>query len=259
MIKRLGKLLIHKMGYEIRRARRGSAVQNAFQVQARLLSSLGVTRPCILDVGANRGQTVQNYKKAFGRPTVHCFEPFPASVLALKASYADDADVTVVPMGIADVPGTRCFHVNAQAAATNSLLPRETRSRRYYPKRAELNSTIQVKVTTIDDYLSTSGIDRADILKMDIQGGELMALKGGSDALSDKRFLLVYTEAFLVPHYDDSPLLRDLWECLDSFGYTLYDMFSLRRATNGQLRYADVLFVSPLVRENVIDCCAEEP
>jgi len=42
--------------------------------------------------------------------------------------------------------------------------------------------------------------DRVDILKLDIEGGELEALRGTDRMLADHRIALVYTEFACCPH-----------------------------------------------------------
>ena len=73
------------------------------------------------------------------------------------------------------------------------------------------------------------------------------------------RIPIIYTEAMFVPHYEGNPLLNEIWSFLADLDYSLMDIYDLHRATNGQLRYGDALFVSRDIRENCIDTCDEEP
>jgi FkbM family methyltransferase len=220
---------------------------------------MGVTKPVILDIGANQGQTVQNYQRVFPEATIHCFEPFPASVAVLQELFQNDPHVTINALAIADRPGQRDFYVNETMHFTNSLLPRPTDTRRYFPKQAAAKAKITVPCTTIDAYLRDKNLSKIDILKMDIQGGELMALQGAADTLSKHIPHLVYTEAYFVPHYQGAPMLLELWQFLVEHGYSLFDLYPIRRAKNGQLRYGNAIFVSPILRQRVIDRQPEEP
>ena len=172
--------------------------------------------------------------------------------------YAERPEITVVPMAVADKPGDRTLYVN-EFDATNSLLPRPSAARRYYPRTAGPKTTIQVAATTIDEFVSKHGAESVHILKLDIQGGELMALQGATRTLRDGQLPLVYTETQFVPHYEGNPLLAEVWTYLAGFGYTLFDIYDLHRATNGQLRYGDALFISESLREGVVDQYGEEP
>jgi FkbM family methyltransferase len=219
---------------------------------------MGVDAPIIFDVGANRGQTVDHYQEYIPNARLYCFEPVPDTVKILEEKIKDRANVSIFPMALSDKPGRRNFYVNG-SSATNSLLPRETAGRRYFPSFADFNKLIEVDVTSIDHFLDEHKIDHIDILKFDIQGGELMALKGAAKTLQAQRISLIYTEAFFIPHYEGSPLLHDLWSYLESFQYSLFGLYGIRRANNGQVRFGNALFVNEQVRRNVVDQFPDEP
>ena len=86
-----------------------------------------------------------------------------------------------------------------------------------------------------------------------------MALQGAAKSLQQKNISIIYTEALFAPHYEDNPLLRELWNYLEQYDYTLFDIYDMYRATNGQLRFADAIFISTEVRSKVLDSYREEP
>jgi hypothetical protein len=86
-----------------------------------------------------------------------------------------------------------------------------------------------------------------------------MAFDGAKETLEANRVSLIYTETLFVPHYQNNPLFYELWTRLAEYGYTLFNLYDLYHARNGQLRFADALFVSPQMRRDVIDRFADEP
>jgi FkbM family methyltransferase len=262
-------------GYEVRRVTRpaatdavpvacqprsreeyGGARSDPFEDQRRLLR--GARNPVILDVGAHYGETTQQYDSLFPEATIYSFEPFPESMALLRDRVAGLERVTAVAAAIADKPGRRTFYVN-HYDATNSLLPRPTSFRRYYPEEGRTKATVDVAVTSIDRFMQERGIPRVDILKLDIQGGERMALEGARNALANRRISIVYTELLFVPLYEGAAPAHEICRFLEEFDYTLYNVYGLYSATNGQLRFGDGLFVSDRVRSAVIDAFPEEP
>lgn len=232
--------------------------EDAFEAQRAMLKVLGRGEsPTILDVGANRGQTATRYRSVFPNADIVCFEPFPESMEILQQTHADDHKVRTVPLAVGRESGTATFHVN-QTSGTNSLFPRPSSSRRYYETKSAPVTTIEVRVTTLDSFLSEQNLTSIDILKFDIQGGELNALRGAQSTLESGGFALIYTEAFFVPHYEGAPLFHEISSFLNDFGYTLFDLYDLKKARNGQLRFCDALFVSSQVRRDVIDRFTEE-
>ncbi|NET44483.1 FkbM family methyltransferase [Okeania sp. SIO2B3] len=259
MIKAIGS----DSGYESRKKMepsrpRNSFPSNMFEVQHELIKNLNKTDICIFDVGANKGQTAKIYRSQFPTAEIYCFEPFPDSIAELNRKFSDDPKIHIVPKAVAQEKGTATFYVN-ERNVTNSLLPRPSSARRYYPKSAKPKETIEVEVINLDEFLKESNISIVDILKFDIQGGELNALHGAESLLEAGSTALIYTEIMFIPHYEGAPFFHEIWSFLSKFNYSLFDIYNLSRATNGQIRQGDALFVSESVRKNVINKYPEEP
>ena len=118
--------------------------------------------------------------------------------------------------------------------------------------------TLEVATISLDSFVGAQQLGAVDILKFDIQGGELMALQGATGLLRSGKTALIYTEVFFVPHYEGAPVFHDISALLAGFGYSLFDLYDLHRAGNGQIRYADALFVSSAIRQGVIDPLATQ-
>jgi FkbM family methyltransferase len=206
----------------------------------------------ILDVGSNIGNTVATYRSLFPQAMIYSFEPFSETFEIINQRFEQDRLVKPVQMAIADKPGTRKFYVRGRNDS-NSLLPSAKYGQRYeHIEGATINKIIDVPVTTIDEFCSDESISEIQILKIDIEGSELMALRGATEKLSGHLIGLIYSEATFIPHNQDEPLFYEVCEFLLSYDYTLYDIYHTIRARNGQLRRADVIFVSPQIRR-VID------
>lgn len=204
----------------------------------------GTPTPVIFDVGANIGQTLEAYMDIFPDGEIHCFEPFPDSFCALQQAAARHPHAHVYPLAISDSIGDRTFYVNTTYHATNSLLPRPTSGMRYYPEGARLDEMINVRSDTLDAFVQRSRIARIDILKMDIQGGELSALRGASQLLDNQTIRLIMTEIMFVPHYEGGALFHEINDLLLGKGYSLFGIYDLHYAENGQLRFADAIYIN---------------
>lgn len=252
------KALTKRLGFvvTVRRVDRGQVASDSYEAQRQLMAALGIARPLIFDVGGHYGETIRKYKRIFPGCRIVSFEPTPESFERLRHAWGPDADVTLVNKAVTEMDGPVDFHVNA-FDATNSTLPRPSSGRRYYPRHAGMETKITVQGIALDSFLSAD--ECPDILKMDIQGGELAALKGAERLLKSATLKLIYTEALFIPHYEDQPLFHDISAYLLEHGYSLYNIYNLHTATNGQLRYGDALFVSADVRKRCLDGLPEEP
>ena len=96
------------------------------------------------------------------------------------------------------------------------------------------------------------------ILKLDIQGAEMMALRGAENLLKRGEVLLIL-KTWFVPVYDGAALFCELSAFLEQYGYTLFNLYNFSTAANGQARYADAIFVSERLRQQIIDPGPPEP
>ena len=75
MLKKIIRKLAYKLGYDIARRR-----DHLIDMQKFLHND----NPLIVDVGANVGQSIQNYRSEFPRCKIHSFEPSPTTFEKLK-------------------------------------------------------------------------------------------------------------------------------------------------------------------------------
>jgi len=224
--------------------------KDAFHDQKMLLN--GMETPVIFDVGAYIGEITARYEILFPKATIYSFEPFPGSFERLQERFKAYDVVKPFQLAIADRAGTREFYLNSDRSC-NSLFPRPSSARKYWPGKAASVARIEVDVTTIDAFCKKESIPKIDILKLDVEGAELLALRGASEKLAQKSIELIYTEVMFIPHYEGGVMFYELCSFLSDYGYTLFDLYDLKRAENGQLRWGNAIFVSPHIRASVID------
>ncbi|MBU1014578.1 MAG: FkbM family methyltransferase [Bacteroidetes bacterium] len=215
---------------------------NKWFVQKKLLEN--VVSPVILDVGANIGQTLKVYKSLFPDGEIHCFEPFPDSYNILKDFATQFNRSQTYQLAIAEKTEETVFHVNSDYHATNSLFYRPSKGYCYYPKEAQLNDTIPVKTDTLDSFAQRINLNQVNILKMDIQGAELLALRGATQLLENQAISLIVTEVMFVPHYEGGALFNQIHDFLSTKDYSLFGIYDAHFAENCQIRFADAIFIS---------------
>lgn len=235
----------------------GSYIQEqSFTDQQRLLE--GREPQVILDVGGNIGNTVELYAKIFPGSVIYTFEPFPDAFNQLAARFSENPQVRPTQAAVSSEQGSSTFYVN-DYADTNSLFPRPVDARRYYAVDNKPVRTITVPTVALDDFAFRHGITQIGILKMDIQGGEGRALAGARGLLTAHSVDIIFSEVLFVPHYEGAAPYHEITSFLSGFGYTLYNLYNLSWGTNGQLRFADALYVSPEIRRTVVDAMLQEP
>lgn len=221
---------------------------SAFAAQAALVPPQpGVV---ILDVGANEGQAATRYRRLYPAGAITSFEPHPPAAATLRERFAHDPRHETVELAAGASGGTRPFYANGETQ-TNSLLPRPSAGRRYYRANSLPKEPTTVGAITLDAFVRQRGMGHVDVLKLDVEGAELRALRGAETLLRNQRIGLIYAEVGFVHRWVGDPLFWEICAFLDGFGYSLYGLFHVRRDENGQTRTADALFVNPRLREVV--------
>ena len=203
----------------------------------------------IFDVGANVGQTAGHYHAIFPRARIYSFEPFEAAFRSLEAAFRGVPEVQPRRFAVADSTGTRRLFVNRDDV-TNSLLPnRDGAEELVGGGMMQASGAVEVPAVTIDHFCSTERIAGIDILKLDIQGGELLALQGAREAISRRSVGLIYSEVWFAEVYQNQTQFPELIRFLREFDYQLYGLYDLNHRQGGRLAWADAIFVSPEVLE----------
>lgn len=226
---------VHGTGY-IQAMQKKEFKNDAYQVQKEICKNART----VFDLGANRGDTVDKYKNLFAGADIYAFEPYPASFNILNAKHGSDPHIKCLPLAVSDSDGESTLHINSNVD-TNSILPS---AKAGLSSDAQVNnvSKITVKAITIDSFCKTNKLDKLDILKMDIQGGELAALKGAEGLLRSKSIKLIYLETYFVTQYMDQPLFYDIAQYLKTMGYMLQDFYNPIYG-KGKIAWCDVIFL----------------
>jgi len=133
----------------------------------------GSSSPCI-DVGSNIGQFAVFIASIAAGP-VHCFEPHPLAFDGLKRNCTDPGFI-LNNIAISNNIGDVLFTDNGKSTHVNRIFVDDN----------SLASVIRVRCTTIDDYLSASGLDYIKFMKIDVEGAEPMVISGAKEILSRK-------------------------------------------------------------------------
>lgn len=250
--KRLIASAVRRLGYEIHRAepQTSPTTHDAFLAQKALLTGMPITT--IFDLGSNVGNITARYKTLFPEATIYSFEPSPHEFEQLSQRFAGQQAIQPMCCALSDSPGKADFII-CQDSGSNSLLESEPPIWVDPPGLIAKVATIQVDVTTIDDFCDQEGIDHISILKMDIQGAELMALQGAHRKLLQHDIGLIYTEILFVPIYKRQAQFHEICSFLSRYGYTLFGIYNFCRDTSGQIKFADAIFANNVVLNRVAE------
>jgi len=169
----------------------------------------GFVRPgdTVLDIGANIGYYALLFSQLVGASgTVIAVEPHPENVhlLELNLKFNRVTNVKVMPFAVSDEVGTAEMFVS-DGSNWHSLHPTDLTSQR----------KISVPTVTIDTITAQLG-GSVDLIRMDIEGWEVKALKGAEGTLKRDLPALVVE---VHPNYMQEGEIRQFLSWLRSFGY----------------------------------------
>ena len=169
----------------------------------------------IYDVGANIGYITLMLARHTG-PDGHvfAFEALPANVDRIRENLAlnRQSNVSVVPAAVADKGGQVRFYVHASVGMGKAAGSAGRRDEQY-------QAEIDVPGLSLDEFVYQQGNPAPQVVKMDIEGGEVLALPGMARILREAHPLML-----LELHGPESE--KAAWECLVGAGYALYTMES---------------------------------
>ncbi len=235
--------VVYKIGYKVYDLlgfSKNTLDVQAFEKQKEFISEKQAK--IIFDIGARHGGITMQYREMYPKAKIYSFEPFPKSYNELLKKIVNDKEnIIPVNLGISDKSGKTNFYVN-EHDFTNSLLPSHP-SETMVDNMTANKTQIEITTTTIDEFAEHNNIDRINILKFDIQGGELKALNGAKKMLSENRISLIYTEVLFMKMYEGQPYYHDISAFLYNHGYELINIFN-PWYIDGRLAWADALFVN---------------
>lgn len=199
----------------------------------------------VVDAGAHHGQTAAEYLNHLPGSRVIALEPEPDNFAVAKETLAPFGDrAMLLPLALAEVDGIVSLRRTSHSGA-HSLL--EVGDMRYYDAPVETLAPVEVRAVSLDSLCAAHQLDRLDILKMDIQGAELLALRGAGGLLARQAIGLIALEVLFQPLYRDQPTFWDIADHLRSHGYALQGVHDQRHhaVNHAVLRWADAIFVAP--------------
>lgn len=172
--------------------------------------------PVIVEAGAHTGLDTLELARLWKKGSVHAFEPVPDLYRRLSIRTRGQRNVTTYPLALGAHDGTAKFFVSSGASdASSSLL--EPKDHLVDHADVVFDQQIEVKVTTLDSWASTHGIEQVDFLWLDMQGFELSALQAAPRILPT--VCAIYTEVFLKESYNKVPLYHEVRAWLTGQGF----------------------------------------
>jgi FkbM family methyltransferase len=144
------------------------------RTERQLLRRILFAGAVVVDAGANIGIYSEFLSRCVG-PTgaIHSFEPSPDNFKRLRAATRKLSNVRLSQAAVGEYSGNSELYLSDKLNVDH----------RAYMAAADSRRTVPIEMVALDDYFKPG--ERVDLIKMDIQGYELHALRGANRLLKD--------------------------------------------------------------------------
>ncbi|WP_331587428.1 FkbM family methyltransferase [Phenylobacterium sp.] len=151
--------------------------------------------PLCLHVGASDGRHAYVMTQVAPKAKIYAFEPaaFSIAVLKLTLAWHGIADrVTPVRAAVGDKPGEMLLvtprKITGRMGRAYAFVADEAPQGKARPDLQDTGMELEpTPVVTLDDFCAEHGVAKVDFIRMDIEGAELMALRGAARILDRDR------------------------------------------------------------------------
>jgi len=172
----------------------------------------GLVEPLVFDVGSHYGEWSESLLSQPGSGlTLHAFEPSAHSAAKARDVIGDRGEVH--QFALSDKSGVGSLQIVHEGAGSNSVVP-------FTEVGRASGETEDIKLSTIDEFCASHGINRVSLLKIDAEGHDLAVLRGATEMLRSQAIDLIQFE-YNHRWIDARVFVLDAFQLLEGYGYRL--------------------------------------
>ncbi len=202
----------------------------------KLLKNNGFIPTAALDIGAHKGMWTDTFKSVFPHSKSFMIEAQPNSKQYLDniiSCYGNSIDYSITLLGSCSTEATPFFVASDGTLSTGSSL---------YEEQGVLHfQQVNLPMRRLDELVGNHPWRPFNLMKLDVQGGELDVLAGSANIIDDVEVLII--ESSLAECNNGAPSLFDYYERLNKLGFVLVNIFGMTRDRNENLLQFDGVFV----------------
>lgn len=205
----------------------------------------------IFDIGANKGQSIDYFKKLFKNSAIHSFEPETTNFKLLEDKYKKNKNIIINNIAFGSTEESRILNCYSDSAQNSFFkIEKESEAIRYnaHPKvtnciKQTVNSEL-VNIQTLDNYILKNNIEKINIVKIDVQGFENEVLLGSNSSLNKNIIDLLIIEISFDGVYGISNSFSNVENILAPNNYILWDISHIYKdLSRGRTCWVDAVYV----------------
>lgn len=198
----------------------------------------------ILDVGANKGQSIDFFLGINPNAKITAFEPNKKLFHFLEEKYQSNANINLNNLGVSNTNGELEFNENIlDETSTFESLNLDSK---YLEKKAKVLGVTKesiivdkykVAVVTLSEFLKSNDNSSFDVLKIDVEGHELQVLEGLFSNGNQIKIRLIQLESHNDDMYLSNSKHGDIDQLLNKNGY-----FEIAKIKHGFGDFAEIIY-----------------
>jgi FkbM family methyltransferase len=198
----------------------------------------------ILDVGANKGQSIDFFLGINPNAKITAFEPNKKLFQFLQEKYHSNANINLNNLGVSNTNGELEFNENIlDETSTFESLNLDSK---YLEKKAKVLGVTKesiivdkykVAVVTLSEFLKSNDNSSFDVLKIDVEGHELQVLEGLFSNGNQIKIRLIQLESHNDDMYLSNSKHGDIDQLLNKNGY-----FEIAKIKHGFGDFAEIIY-----------------
>ena len=198
----------------------------------------------ILDVGANKGQSIDFFLGINPNAKITAFEPNKKLYHLLGEKYMNNGNIILNNLGVSNFNGELEFNENIlDETSTFESLNLDSK---YLEKKAKVLGVTKeaiivdkykVAVITLSEFLKSNENSSFDVLKIDVEGHELQVLEGLFSNGSQFNIRLIQLESHNDDMYLRNSKHEDIDQILNKNGY-----FEITKIKHGFGDFAEIIY-----------------
>lgn len=175
-----------------------------------------------VDIGANKGDILSMIQNIAPKGIHYAFEPIPDMVENLKQKFTND-NIRIFDIALSSQKGVSSFNYVISNPAYSGLIKRR------YDREHEDDTLIEVKTDLLDSILPED--HKVDLIKIDVEGGELPVLKGSINTLKKYKPVVIFEHGTgSSEFYGTTP--EDLFDLMHDCGLKIYTLVNWLQSEN---------------------------
>jgi FkbM family methyltransferase len=214
------------------------------------LKKNNISPKVILDIGARDMEESIFFSKKYPNSKIISFECNPNTLEICRNKIVGIENIQLIDKAVNEIDGTCFFYpINKEKTITTWNDGNQGASSLFlsngdYPYESYVQDKVTVECVRLDTILTELNINEVDLIWMDLQGAEMLALKSLGKFLKNVR--VIYTEVEMNPIYTGQCLFKDVDSYLIDNNFEFID---------GNLNVAygtDVIYTNKNYKNNII-------